>query len=301
MSCQLLQIRPEIATRLSFALHLLFTRCYNVLFTSLPLTIIREIYTYIGMERCYLAEITEGQLRVYDLRWEKERKTASIGLEAAQSGLIMRDWERLLVVGGACNRPDIYSVHIWTGVVTLEAHLHKGRSYPGLLLHNDFVWIFGGNISPSLRSVERFHNTTRAVEKGEKMRTPKVNFTPCTHKGLIYLPDASAHNFPLEVLDPLPEIYSFLPLTLYSSYFGSISFIQNDELVIFMSPKQVGRWEISSSVTKLSPLDVKIETECGSSGPVVGWKGSVYWGNGGLGLVKWDVERKTVRMLDFYI
>lgn len=130
----------------------------------------------------------------------------AVDLDLSGTGVVMLNCDTMLVVGGGPSVRLARSFNIWTGVLTMEAEMTIGRDWPGMLIYEDVVWVFGGNTGPSLDSVERFHTTQKTWQIGANMLSPKAAFTPCEHRGLIYLPETSPKKKQLEVLNPVTEM-----------------------------------------------------------------------------------------------
>ena len=286
---------PHLATRIEFGLYLAFTRAHSPLYRPLSLNICREAFSYLGGDHIYLGSIQDYQLIVYDLLTESMQITvSSLNIKLQSAGLAQLDSNTMLMIGGA-NLKQVRSINIWTGTITKEAEMTESRAYPGLLLYGEFVWVFGGNTGNSLTSVERFHRTNRTWEMGPPMPSPKVAFTPCVHHSLIYLPCPNEKNRQLEVLDPATEMYTLLPLLLYSGLYGSVSFVVDSYLCVIDFNKQMGRWEIGSQDTRLTDMRMSVHRErnCYTNGIPIRCGEVIYWLNGNVSLAKFDLKTST--------
>ena len=284
---------PLIATRIEFGLYLAFTRARSPLYTRLSLNITREVFTYIGLDHRYLGTIQNKKLIAYNLTTESMQETVpSINLNLSGTGFIMLDRDFMLVVGGASRRL-VNRVNIWTGKITEEAAMSESRAWPGILKYKEFVWVFGGNTEPALNTMERFHLTTRIWQNGPRMLSPKVCFTPFEYHGLIYLAEISAQKKQLEVLNPLTEEYTLLPLQLHGSHFGSVSFIESNTLYICSYIGTVGTWVLGSQDAELKDL-MKTDIQCYTNGSPIIINKCVYWLAGNFGLIRFNLTTSTL-------
>lgn len=284
---------PQIAARIEFGLYLAFTRARSPLYTRLSLNITREVFTYIGSDHLYLGTIQGNKLVAYDLTSESMQVTVpSISLNLSSTGFIMLDREVMLVVGGS-SKSLVNRVNIWTGKITEEAAMSECRAWPGILKYKEFVWVFGGNTGPALSTMERFRLITRTWRNGPRMLSPKVCFTPFEYHDLIYLAEISAQKKQLEVLNPLTDEYTLLPLQLHGAQFGSISFIESNTLYICSYSGNVGTWVLGSQDAELREL-MKTDIQCYTNGSPIIINKFVYWLGGNFGLIRFDLTTSTI-------
>ena len=288
---------PELATRVEFGVYLAFARVHSLLYQRLSLNISREVFSYIGLDPILLLGAFRGnKLVLYDLTTESCKETIpNIALNLSGTGLVMLSDRQMLVVGGSSSR-CVKSVDVLTGVITEEAAMKECRAWPGVLLYNARVWVFGGNTEPALDSVEWFLCGPRTWQQGRSMHSPKVCFTPCAHQGRIYLPCVSAQKQALEVLEPISEVYTLLPLRLCSGQFGSVSFIENNHLYVIDYHLKAGIWALGSQNTELRALQITVNgaKNCFTNGSPVKCRNSVYWLDGRFILAKFDLKTQTL-------
>ena len=289
--------RPDLSTRIDFGISLAFARLYTTLYGRLSLNISREVFTYIGLDFFCLTAISGKNIHVYDLRTETLTISAEVDVNPNEAGLVMMQPDILLVVGGL-PRKSAYSVQIWSGVVTQEADMSVHRSWPGMLAYEEWVWVFGGNTANTLDSVERLHRGNRTWQSGPRMLSPKVCFTPCGYQGLIYLAETSHIKKHLEVLNPVTEEYTLLPLELTHNLYGSISFIDQGALVLLNCSCEAGVWSLGSTASSLETLSItKYGVDnCYTNGTPVRYSGAVYWLDGQFRLAKFILETHELRL-----
>lgn len=285
-----------------FALRLLFVRRYSRCYRGICLNICREVFAYVPQDQIFLATVKADQLWVYNLKTQTAQLTAeTFGLDLTGTGLAMLSNEAMLIVGAVPSGTRVRRLNIWTGRVEGEAGLQEGRAWPGVFVHKDWVWVFGGNIGVTLDSVECFHRTERRWRRGPRMLSPKVCFTPCEHRGLIYLPEVSPRKKLLEVLDPIAETYSLLPLELCGTQMGSISFFVDSDLVIIDYNRKVGSWRVGSKAKQLSDLYISEgrNRNCLSNINPIRCGKAVYWLNKDLNVTKADLKKRSIETCNF--
>ena len=288
--------RSESAREL-FAVHLLFVRRHSACYRNISLNICREVFTYVPIDQIYLATVKSDRLFVYNLRTNTAKVTSeSLFLDLTGTGLTMLSNEAMLIVGGTPSGSRARKLNIWTGRLEEEARLQEGRAWPGVYLHKDWVWVFGGNVGETLDSVECFSLVQRSWRTGPRMLSPKVCFTPCEHRGFIYLPEVSPHKKLLEVLDPVAERYHLLQLELSGARLGSVSFFVGSELVVIDYNRKVGSWRVGSKARQLSEIYISEgrDKTCLTNVSPVRWGKTVFWLDADFNVTKADLKKRRI-------
>ena len=247
----------------------------------------------------YLVSFETSKVVVTDLVTETSQRTSTnFSVALSSTGMALFSNEMMLIVGGSPNR-SARILEIWTGKVTEEKEMSEGRNWPGMLVHKDSVWVFGGNTDPALSSVERFNYVTKSWETGNSMLSPKVCFTPCEHKGLVYLAGTSAIKKQLETLDPRTDTYSLLPLTLQGSLYGCVSFVVEQDLIIVDYNKTASKWRLGSEETHLSSISITLKDVASTytNTAPIHYAEAIYWLDGSFLPMKFDRKTWTISRL----
>jgi hypothetical protein len=168
----------------------------------------------------------------------------------------------VLIAGGpnasnAAKKLDLLQLHA-SAVMSMT----QGRSWPGIIRYLNYVWVFGGNTSNVLTSVEKFAINSEVWTSVAPMRYPRVYFTPCIWKEEIYLASALPdHPTPVEVFNPLSELYIQLPLILQDPYYGSLAYIVEGQLLFLVYSRKLGKWDLNSNATELVDSGIAVNNK----------------------------------------
>lgn len=154
-------------------------------------------------------------------------------------------------------------VHVNTasGQVMDLPSLTSGRSNPGIVYSEEFVYLFGGFQSggnTKLTSGEKLALRTQTwTEFRDKMQTVRYQFSPCEHQRKIYLA-GGWDTQGVEIFDIQTERFSALKMTLPKP-FGTTAIAHNNDLLILQDSVCI-RWRIGSTNAAVStPIDLSVK------------------------------------------
>ena len=186
-------------------------------------------------------------------------QTLNVSLDSGKSYCLTSTVE-MLIVGGpnassAAKKLDLLQLH-----VNSVTSMTQGRSWPGIICYLDYVWVFGGNTSNTLTTVEKFAINSEVWTSVAPMRYPRVYFTPCIWKEEIYLASALPdHQTPVEVYNPLSDLYIELPLILQDPCYGSLAYIVQGQLLFLAYSKKLCKWNLNSKEDKLVDSGIAVK------------------------------------------
>lgn len=157
-------------------------------------------------------------------------------------------------------------VNTTSGQITDLPSLTSGRSNPGIVYSDNFLYLFGGFQSggdSKPKSGEKFALRTQVwTEFQDKMQSVRYQFSPCEYQRKIYLA-GGWETTGVELFDIQTERFSALKLTLPKP-FGTTALVNNNDLIILQDSVCI-RWRIGSTNPATSTpigLSVKDSNVC---------------------------------------
>lgn len=136
-----------------------------------------------------------------------------------------------LVSGQACDWPE----------------MGKARRSPGVLQHGVFIYVFGGDNNDN-RSCEKLNRGICQWSPLPQMTKGRASFTPCEHRGQVYLPCVRFDHKSLETFSLEKEIFAVLRVELPFTSSDSVAFICEGELILLsQNSTQMARWKLNSA------------------------------------------------------
>lgn len=286
---RLLLPRSHYSTILLLWVH--FTR------SRLSLNIIREIADYIGSE--YLFPCLIGaQFRLYDL------KTGSFVLKPTQKQLdsgavlcLVTD-HSIACIGSQPPSVSTLLFDLKTYSYSDLPPMTQARTWPGVLLFSEEIYVFGGNFDPSLTSSERFPLNSPLWTSIGHMQSAKVLFSPCGYGEEIYLAAANSSGDYFEAFCPNSCSFRLVLLTMFVPCYGSVAWVEGSCLYVIGANRDFGRvdlreekWEKEVEKVKLK----QINSVTSRITPVVVGK-EVYWLNYWDGaLVRFSLDTLVIK------
>ena len=181
------------------------------------------------------------------LTWGRPVDVGYLGIDFGDCQLCCIDATTYFVLEVVIGRqlPNAYTFSVATFPYSLNPlpPMNRMRLSPGLVFHNDVLFVFGGNVQVKpddhclmRRSAETMHLGDRWVFLGSNMTVARSNFTPCVLRGKVYLVQNPADK--VDVFD-LSRWAFDPPVTFSARVEGlSVGFIIGEEL-FFVSDGQV--------------------------------------------------------------
>jgi len=295
------QIRPRSSSVLSQIL-LQWLRLLPTVFHPLSRNISREVSVYLSI-RYLIPAVNESFLRVYDL----ERRTV-------QEAVLVRSFTRAAVpcliacdvVMYVGDFPDysnsVFAVDLYTYEVTSLAGMGVARGWPGVILYEEFVYVFGGN-SPQLASAEKYDISANQWLAVPDMGHARYSFTPALYKEEIYLADCMINPKVIEVFDPYSETYRELSVHLPALGNHSVSFVIKDEFYFISYQFKLGKLLLSPMADAFVVTNITEESnsKAYSGCPPLILGECAYFANYAEGtLTKFDTKKETLKSyIDF--
>jgi hypothetical protein len=216
-------------------------------------------------ERHLFAAVKLDTIEVHDLKSHKSiKRTLPVNFGEGGS-YIQVDGQTLICLGARPPSTDVYKLDIFSFEITPLPPLRTPRCYSGVANANNFIYVFGGEEAPWkwLKSCEKYNLLDKQWLPLSNMMYPRMGFTPCPFRTLIYLPCPSTTHR-IETFNPETEIFTVISVSLPSqmAYSGSVSFVAKGELCVLTRGKQIAAWRIESE-REFRLLDT--DRECGSS------------------------------------
>lgn len=164
------------------------------------------------------------------------------------AGSVYCPTDNLTVLVLAANPPSssVYEVDIAMNETAIQPDMAKARAWPGVLLHGVWLYVFGGD-TPGLKSCEKFNLATSRWSSLPNMKTPKSAFSPCEHRGEVYLPCVRWEQKALESFSLAKQQFQLLRPKLPFTMVDSVAFHYAGELIVVARKViQMARWKIGS-------------------------------------------------------
>ena len=246
----------------------------------------------------FLAAFTpnDSGLVVFTLSTQEVHKVSvQAAFLAGMVSCLINTVDLLCVVGSDATR-----VCLLDGAVTHEEKLIDARTWPGLIADQQCVRAFGGNPFAMSRTCEKFSLVTKQWTAFPSMNFPRACFTPCFHNSEIYLPEVDNGEKQLEAFQPASETYRLLLLKLTGSAFGSVSCINDGNLLVLTYLRVLYSWRLDSTDAQpqeCKKLEAKAENALALCAPVQVGE-NLYWINVNGRLSKLSVREKDV--IEYY-
>ena len=178
----------------------------------LSLNILREVCSFLHCPKRITAVCGKTAF-LYDTQGQLlSEHTLSVDFGVAGS-YIEADRNTLLCVGGSS---AVYSLDLSSFQLSSLPSLCTPRAFAGLAQVNVHFYVFGGCADGRLSSCEKMHLSGQCWTQISSMNYPRVFFTPCHFRSLLYLASAFDH-YKVETFDAETETFVVLPV-LQSNY-----------------------------------------------------------------------------------
>lgn len=233
----------------------------------------REVCEYIGQSRPeVLCSALKELIIVYDFAGKRGFK---LPLETDfGEGVVCCpvDSGSVLFVGGTKPTSQAHLVLFKLEAVVSLAPCPVSLSHPGLILHDNSVYIFGGS-PPEHRSCEQLCFPSPHWRSLRPMTQPRSHFSPCAFRQYIYLTDL-LNSRRIEAFDTVSERYKSVKLDFVIDPDYSISWTDQGEIVL-LTQDEVVTWQPGGSYT--SGLFVQCNQEVLTYCPPVVHSGRTFW------------------------
>ena len=153
---------------------------------------------------------------------------------------------KLLVFAANPPTASAFELDFLHNITTPLPAMTKSRAWAGLFAHGVWVYVFGGD-APELKTCEKFNRATGHWSILPKMNKGRNAFTPCEHRGDLYLPCVRWEHKTLESFSLAREEFTVLQPQLPFTMVDSVALIWAGELVIVAQGlKQMARWRLGS-------------------------------------------------------
>ena len=204
--------------------------------------------------------------------------------------------EFVLCVGSEQPSPVTYDLNAKTYNVNRLGDLQEARQWVGILSHGLYVYVFGGNINPSIKSVEKFDMRRKVWLPVPSMLHERCCFTPTEYEGHIYLIEPCARKYPIEAFSPQTETYRSCEVSFKSYSYGVISFVDRDSIVILQFEGKVHRWKVGSATLETGKVKWQDLDFAVSVCPPIQVQTAVYWiSYKSKRLVKYEIREGNAR------
>lgn len=238
-------------------------RMFPTPINRLSRNITREISVYLSA-RNLVPAVKDEHLRVYDVEHRTMVETHLRQKFSTASVPCMVGPETVLYIGGhPPYTPEVFSINLSTFQVAPLPSMLESRGWPGVILYDDFVYVFGGN-NPQLPSSEKYSLKEKQWIRVPDMRYGRYSFTPCLYKLEIYLADCMIDCKIIEVFDVISESYRLFPELLPSIGTHSVSFIAKNEFYIIGYQFSAAKLDLEANLPKFS--EIKITNDGNSRG-----------------------------------
>jgi hypothetical protein len=195
-----------------------------------------EVFAAVYSNRVNLYDLQSGQLSQYKIDEDF----------GAGTSYIQVDRETLVCLGGLPSSTDVSELNLSDMELSPMPSLHTPRAYAGAAEVASVIYVFGGQNSSyeGLKSCEKYEDCQWFPLNN--MQEQRHGFTPCTFRGLIYLP--CAFTSVIEAFSPETELFSLLSVSfpIQLSKWLSVSFVARGNLCVLTGGKQLWQWKIGS-------------------------------------------------------
>lgn len=276
---------------------LVFVKRKHPVWSRLSLNLLREIGTY--LLDCLYPCGHLSTLIVYNLETGAVKQKTPIS-HSFDNGTVYCPYapNRVLCIGAEPTITSVFSLCTATGELRAMPDMMLGRAWPGVVLWEDTVYVFGGQHGQPTAEAEKFRISPGAWRKLASMSVPKLAFTPLLHTKQIYLIACSPMGpLPIETFNPYTETYTTLNVRIDGSGFGAISFLKGDEVLTVLYGGELLHWNPTSTTYRKDKVSLPDIESAISGGPVRRYKDWVYWVNYHTGnLVQFDLNAEEVVM-----
>lgn len=207
--------------------------------------------------------------------------------------------EYVLCVGDSIPTVQVYNLNLKTYQVERVADMHTARQWVGVISYGLYVYVFGGNINPSIKAVEKFDTRYQEWFCVPPMLNERCCFTPTEHFGTIYLIEPCARSYPFEGFCPKTETYTSYPVSFKAYSYGVISFIDADSLVILQFSGKLHRWKIGGGTLETQSVKWTDQDFAVTVCPPIRVNNAVYWiSYRSKRLIKYDILSTTASVVE---
>lgn len=153
---------------------------------------------------------------------------------------------KLLVLASNPPTTSVFELDLAHNTTVSLPAMAKSRNWPGLFVHGVWVYVFGGD-PPDLKSCEKFNRATGHWSVLPNMHKSRTAFTPCEHRGEVYLPCVRWEHKTLESFSLHTQEFTVLQPQLPFTMVDSIALLWAGDLVIVARGlKQMARWRLGT-------------------------------------------------------
>ena len=196
--------------------------------------------------------VYKNAITVYDVESQQiTRHSLSVNFDKGGS-FVQLDCMNLLCVGANPASAAVYELNLTTFQQTALPEMTTPRNAPGIAKVASHIYVFGGVGSAGyLTTCEKMDITDKQwVSTANNMLYPRISFTPCHHRALLYLVcSRNEANRTIETFHPETEVFALLPIQLPSEIqigWASVAFVVNGELCLLTDNQQMARWKVDS-------------------------------------------------------
>lgn len=199
-----------------------------------------------------LSGVYKNQVFLYEIQSQK-LSAHYLSLDFGYGGSYVEiDANTLLCLGAHPASDAVYQLELSSFQLISLPPLSTSREDAGIAKVKDLVYVFGGYnaAGESLRSCEKMQLSNKHWTQMNNMAYPRVGFTPCYFRSLLYLISSSVMSLgKVETFNQETEIFALFPVSLPSQVklnLWSVAFIANGELCLMTWGQQMARLKIGS-------------------------------------------------------
>jgi hypothetical protein len=197
-----------------------------------------------------LAGMYNNQAFLYDIQSQQiSKRTISVNFGSGSSYVVV-DYNTLLCVGAVPASYEVYSMDLSSFQLTSLPSLSVPRNSPGVAKVKGYLCVFGGGDAGDvvLSSCEKMQLSAQRWERIGSMAQPRMAFTPCSFRSLLYLVSAKKETQRIVEtynadIDAFAVLGVSLPAQLQLGY-ASVAFIVHGELCLLTGGRQMARLQI---------------------------------------------------------
>lgn len=245
-------------------------------YSPLCMNLVREICLYLTCHHL-LPCIQDSVFRLHDFE-SGHVITSGVPISYSKgASFCLYTPEFVLCVGDAQPSGVTYDLNVKSYRMDRLGDLQEARQWVGVVSYGLYVYVFGGNINPSIRSVEKFDTRRKGWLPVPSMIHERCCFTPTEYFGLIYLIEPCARNYPIEAFSPAAETYRTCGVSFKAYSYGVISFVDKDSIVILQFAGKVHRWKVGAAELETAKLKWQDQDFAVSVCPPIRVETAVYW------------------------
>jgi len=210
----------------------------------------------------YLASVFKNTLTLYNIQTELSTRHALSVDFGAGGSYVLLDPCTLLCIGSYPASCSVYLLDLLSFQLRSLPGLLAARCAAGVAKAEGCIYVFGGEdntgqgVTTSSKASLKDYNWSQLLG----MHYPRVGFTPCNYRSLIYLVSVGSKNHrAVETFNPVSGTFAVLSISLSKQLgFGvaSVAFVAKGELCVLTEFQLRASWKIESERSfRLNPIN----------------------------------------------